>query len=56
MNLLLDLGGLPIGIHENTSYLQNKLFLREAVLLYLLNLFTLFDYLSNNVFYIETKR
>lgn len=56
MNLLLDLGGLPIGIHENTSYLQNKLFLREAVLLYLLNLFKLFDYLSNNVFYIETKR
>lgn len=57
MNLLLDLDeGLPIEIHGNMSYLPNKLFLREAILLYLLNLFTLFDCLSNNVLYIETRR
>lgn len=57
MNLLLDLNeGLPKKIHENVSYLPNECFLRETVLLYLLNLFTLFDCPSNNVFRIENRR
>ena len=54
---LLDLNeGLPKEIHENVSYLPNKHFLRETVLLYLLNLFTLFDCPSNNVFRMENRR